>query len=231
MTFLGDRDGLHSASQIRVYDHEGRLLIDERRETIVEVVDAQARFPFIVRGWPPDIPLVFQIGETSAGFRALSSPASGRILVSRAVAGGSREVLANVLRHELAHVHLYAETRGRILPRWFDEGYATWVQNDLCERRGLLEAALAMGIIGAQGLDRPTLSVDKGDRLSYALYAQAFDSMVRHGGRRRIRRFFRRIRTDGFDAAMKTELQLDIATLEGLWLSELNPPQTAARCL
>src|SRR5690606_34429865 len=81
------------------------------------------------------------------------------------------------LRHELAHIALNAHI-GRPVPRWFDEGYATWVSGGWDERSGWqIRLALLRG--QTPPLDSLRLNWPRdeaGARLAYLLSASA----VRH---------------------------------------------------
>jgi hypothetical protein len=81
------------------------------------------------------------------------------------------------LRHELAHLALNAYLPAGI-PRWFDEGYATWVSGGWDERSGWqIRVALARG--QSPPLDSLTLAWPREEahaRLAYLLSASA----VRH---------------------------------------------------
>lgn len=91
-----------------------------------------------------------------------------------------------VLRHEWAHLALHQQLEGLRIPRWFDEGYATWVSGgwDAAEV-WKLRVALATG--SAPPLDSLTLDWPRGRTgadLAYLLSATAVEYLVEESGER-----------------------------------------------
>lgn len=221
VTVFGCIDGRGPELAIHIYCDTREAACSRATRMVADAVAEHPPYPFLSPGWPAGIPVAIQLGETPTGVRAIASPATGRILILHSLVGGPPNELNTVLRHELAHLHLYAATGGRALPRWFEEGYATWVQADRCERLATLRAALMMGLLDPQILDLSRLSDSKGTPLRYALFAEAFEVLV--DGRRTstMRGFFGAISTRGFAGALSSELQTSLATLERQWRSHL----------
>jgi hypothetical protein len=110
---------------------------------------------------------------------------------------------ATTLRHELAHLVLHAYLP-RPIPRWFDEGYATWVSGGWDQSSAWqIRAAFLLG--RAPPLDSLALEWPRGAeqaRLAYLLSASAVHYLIEIGGE------------DGFTALLdhwREEGSLDVA--------------------
>jgi hypothetical protein len=89
------------------------------------------------------------------------------------------------LRHELAHLVLHHELAGPP-PRWFDEGYATWVSG-AWDQSSAWQIRLAFLLGRAPPLDSLTLDWPRGAedaRLAYLLSASAVRYLAEIGGER-----------------------------------------------
>jgi hypothetical protein len=109
------------------------------------------------------------------------------------------------LRHELAHLALNAHLDSSV-PRWFDEGYATWVSGGWDESSGWqIRVALLRGV--APPLDSLTLGWPRTEsraRLAYLLSASAVRYLATERGDRAFDAFIATWRELGsFDAAMR----------------------------
>lgn len=92
---------------------------------------------------------------------------------------------AVTLRHELAHLALHRWIEGRV-PRWFDEGYATWVSGGW-DAASAWQLRLAFLLGRAPPLDSLTLDwpARAGEaRLAYLLSASAVSYLAERGGER-----------------------------------------------
>lgn len=124
------------------------------------------------------------------------------------------------LRHELAHLALNAHI-GRPIPRWFDEGYATWVSGGWDERSGWrIRLALLRG--DAPPLDSLTLAWPRGEaraRLAYLLSASAVRYLATSRGEAGFAAFIEAWRADdgGFERAMRSTYQLTSFQFEREW--------------
>ena len=83
---------------------------------------------------------------------AISFPASHRVIMQGRGAGADAGDPRAVLRHELAHLALH-EYLGDNIPRWFDEGYATYTAHEW-EREDVLAANVALAVRGVPTFDQ-----------------------------------------------------------------------------
>lgn len=124
------------------------------------------------------------------------------------------------LRHEVAHLALNDYLPGQI-PRWFDEGYATWASGGWDESSGWqIRLALARG--HAPVLDSLTLSWPRWEaraRLAYLLSASAVRFLASRGsGEPAFAAFLRTWRREGdVDAAMRVTYQITLGQFEKEW--------------
>jgi hypothetical protein len=135
---------------------------------------------------------------------------------------GRRDPLTDpvvTLRHELAHIALNAYVDSPV-PRWFDEGYATWVSGGWDERSGWrIRVALLRG--QAPPLDSLALGWPRGEagaRLAYLLSASAVRHLATSRGDRAFASFIERWRVGGsFDSAMRATYQMTVTQYEREW--------------
>jgi len=133
-------------------------------------------------------------------------------------AGGASPGIVT-LRHEIAHLALRQEVPGTI-PRWFDEGYATWVSGGLDERAGW-QLRLAFLLGRAPPLDSITLSWPaeaERARLSYLLSATAVRHMAERSGPGGMEALFRNWREVGrLDPAVRRTFGITLGQFEREW--------------
>jgi Peptidase MA superfamily len=103
----------------------------------------------------------------------VARPQSGLVVLNAARLGPGPEAAAEaVLRHELAHLALAeAEARSGPLPRWFDEGAASWFAGGTAEQ-GPVDLALAAGAPGLS-LAQLTPSFPEDPRAAAQAYAKS----------------------------------------------------------
>ncbi|HUE95357.1 MAG TPA: hypothetical protein VMN39_01795, partial [Longimicrobiaceae bacterium] len=123
------------------------------------------------------------------------------------------------LRHELAHLALNAYLDAPI-PRWFDEGYATWVSGGWDAQSGwMIRLALLRGI--AQPLDSLTLSWPRREssaRIAYLLSASAVRHLATSRGDPAFEAFLATWRAEGtIDSAIRTVYQMTLSQFEREW--------------
>jgi hypothetical protein len=75
----------------------------------------------------------------------VAHPPRGEIMIARHGPDGSRTDLANLLKHEMAHVALYRATDGADLPRWFHEGVAESLAGGISLSRAQTLASTVFG--------------------------------------------------------------------------------------
>lgn len=100
--------------------------------------------------------------------------ASGEIAISMHDPDGSRSDLDTLLRHELVHVALHRATGGAELPRWFHEGVAESLANEVDFMRAETLAGAVFGR-GVPSLDRLELEFRGDARQASVAYAAARD--------------------------------------------------------
>jgi hypothetical protein len=123
------------------------------------------------------------------------------------------------LRHEIAHLALNDYLGGGV-PRWFDEGYATWVSGGWDESSGWqIRFALLRG--QTPPLDSLSLGWPRNEgraRLAYLLSASAVAHLASSRGERAFAAFLADWREHGdMEAAMRNVYQLNLALFEREW--------------
>ena len=104
----------------------------------------------------------------------VAHPPRGEIAISIHDPDGSRSDLDTLLRHELVHVALYRATGGAALPRWFHEGVAESLANevDLMRAEALAGAVFGRGV---PALERIEAEFHGDARQASVAYAAARD--------------------------------------------------------
>ncbi|MGQ0814686.1 MAG: peptidase MA family metallohydrolase [Gemmatimonadota bacterium] len=155
----------------------------------------------------------------------VAAPAQGLIAL-RAYGGrrGGYDQLTAVLRHELAHIALHRYLRDAYIPRWFDEGYATWAAGEL-DGGGEWRLRVAFALQKAPSLDSlglawPAMSSDA--RIAYLLAASVVKYLVNESGTRALELFMSQWRDSGdFEAALAATYGISIDQLEIHWRRDL----------
>jgi hypothetical protein len=215
------------AGEVGVEYHAGDARLAER---VLEVAVAPQRFP----GLPEDFRL-----ERGTVYLVRSAEEWERLTGGRAPAWGAgvaiparREILlpvfsrgfrdsdpATVLRHELAHLAL-AEYLPAPIPRWFDEGYATWASGGF-DQAAAWQLRLALFLGRAPPLDSLRLSWPReaGEaRLAYLLSASAVHHLATRAPPGAFEGFLRAWRRTGtFDAALRASHGMTSGQLESEW--------------
>ncbi len=104
----------------------------------------------------------------------IAVPEEGRIVLPAYGRAPPLE-LGEILRHEIAHVALHRFLGGALVPRWFDEGYATWASGGLdANAAWILRLAFLMHRAPAlSDLDLDWPAPEAEARLAYLLSASA----------------------------------------------------------
>lgn len=104
----------------------------------------------------------------------VAHPPRGEIAISMHDPDGSRSDLDTLLRHELVHVALFRASAGAELPRWFHEGLAESLANEVSLMRAEALAGAVFGG-GVPGLDRIEAEFHGDARQASVAYAAARD--------------------------------------------------------
>ena len=162
------------------------------------------------------------IPEWGAG---VANPAAGWIVVP-GYAGGRADAsnLRRVLRHELAHIALHRYLAPARVPRWFNEGYATWSAGEL-DLEGEWRLRVAFATRTAPALDSlelawPTATDDA--RTAYLLSASVVNYLVRSSGVHGLQLFLERWRdSQNMEAALAATYGMSIDQLETYWIKDV----------
>jgi hypothetical protein len=148
-------------------------------------------------------------------------PAEG-LIVLRAYGGtrGAYSELRRVFRHELAHIALHRYLEGARIPRWFNEGYATWAAGELdVESAWLLRLAFATQKappLDSLELSWPTATTDA--RVAYLLAGSVVQYLVNESGTRGLELFLQRWRASGsLESALAATYGVSLDQLEEHW--------------
>jgi hypothetical protein len=136
----------------------------------------------------------------------------------------SHHDLAEIFRHELAHVALHDATDGKGVPRWFNEGFAVHVSGESATTRlqTLWSATLANRLLPLGQLDRSFPSDPVRTDVAYAQAADVVRFLVRHQDRDRFAALFARLRRgQSFDSAVVDSYGVDLDTLESEWREDV----------
>lgn len=197
----------------------------------LELLEAQPPLP----GLPAQVPtgVIAYLAPTEGAFDSLTGgrvpewgagvaiPSRMTLVIPAYVADRTRGWSeTEVLRHEWAHLALHQHLEGLRIPRWFDEGYATWVSGgwDAAEV-WRLRVALATG--SAPPLDSLTLEWPRGRAgadLAYLLSATALEYLAGESGERGLSVLLSRWRTGSdFDEAFRRTYGVTLGQFEEDW--------------
>jgi hypothetical protein len=128
--------------------------------------------------------------------------------------------LPQILRHELAHIALQRYLGDAAVPRWFNEGYATWSAGQFDADAGwLLRVAFVTGRappLDSLTLHWPLLHADA--RIAYLLSASAMRYLYSLGSPETFERFLSSwSRSGSFEQALRTVYILSSPQFERLW--------------
>jgi hypothetical protein len=182
-------------------------------DVIVYLAPDPARFDSLTGGRAP---------EWGAG---VAMPQLGIIVIPGYVSSraGTHE-LPQILRHELAHVALQRHLGDALVPRWFNEGYATWSAGQLDVDAGWqLRLALATQRappLDSLTLDWPLLAADA--RIAYLLSASAMQYLHSLGTPATLDRFLEVWAESGdFEASLREVYVLSSPQFERLWIAHV----------
>jgi hypothetical protein len=125
-----------------------------------------------------------------------------------------------IMRHELAHIALQRHVGDGLIPRWFNEGYATWSAGQFDTDAGwMLRLAFLTNRappLDSLTLDWPLLEADA--RLAYLLSASAVQYLYSLGTADTFDRFMQQwAATGSFEQALRTVYVVSSPQFERLW--------------
>lgn len=127
-----------------------------------------------------------------------------------------------VLRHELAHLALH-EFLGDLPPRWFDEGYASFVANEW-GRDQVLATNVALALRGTPSLDTLDAGFSAGATQAGATYALAYRAVADMAALDRTHGlallFAYWPRTRSLDQAVRAAYGITLADFEKRWAAQ-----------
>jgi hypothetical protein len=137
---------------------------------------------------------------------------------------GGTHTLPMILRHELAHIALQRHVGEVRIPRWFNEGFATWSAGQFDADAGwMLRVAFLTRRappLDSLTLDWPLLEADA--RLAYLLSASAVRFLYSLGQPETFDRFMRQYAATGsFEQALREVYVVSSVQLERLWRSHV----------
>ncbi|HYP91542.1 MAG TPA: peptidase MA family metallohydrolase, partial [Polyangiaceae bacterium] len=152
-------------------------------------------------------------------------PEIGLVLLTiKPVHPTSQHDLAEVFRHELAHVALEDAVSGRPIPRWFNEGFAVLASGETSfpRMRTLASATIADNLLSLSQLDRSFPMQEWEAELAYAEAADVVRFLIRREEKHRFRGLISRLR-DGetMDGALLNSYGAETATLESEWRDDV----------
>lgn len=203
-----------------------------------EEVLATLRQPLELPGLPgrAPVPATVVLAPTPAIFDSVTGglvpewgagvafPADGIIVLPLYASPHTRpEQLPVTLRHEMVHLAMHREFEGTA-PRWFDEGYATWVSGGWsAEDAWQLRLAFLLG--RAPPLDSLTLGWPRGTgdaRLAYLLSTTAVQYLAERGGPEGFRMLLDAWRREGsLERAIRVTYGMTLGQFEEAWAKEV----------
>ena len=141
--------------------------------------------------------------------------------------GGGRAAntdMRRVLHHELAHIALYRYLQPARIPRWFNEGYATWASGEL-DFSAEWRLRVAFALRKAPPLDSLELNWPRATedaRTAYLLSASVVSYLVRSSGEGALQTFMQRWRaSQSMDQALASTYGLSVDQLETHWVRDV----------
>jgi hypothetical protein len=152
-------------------------------------------------------------------------PEVGLVLLTvKPVHPNAQHDLAEVFRHELAHVALEDAVSGRPIPRWFNEGFAVMASGEtsFVRLQTLWTATLSDNLLTLPQLDRSFPSDENQAGIAYAEAADVVRFLVRREEKHRFRGLVSRLR-DGetMDSALLNSYGEETSSLESEWREDV----------
>ncbi len=178
----------------------------------IDLAPDPARWDSLTGGTLPD---------WSAG---VATPEEGRIVLPVFAGRADFVELGEILRHELAHIALHRYLAGALIPRWFDEGYATWASGGM-DARSAWMLRLAFMLHRAPPLDSLELEWPAGAQqahLAYLLSASAVGLLGERTGEKGLELLFLRWQQTGsLDLALRRAFGITLGQFEREWQDEV----------
>ena len=224
------------APSLRSFPFEVRYAAGAQRlaARVLAMATSMDSLPGLPGPWWRDESITISLAPTEAAFQLLTGgqtpewgagvaiPSRGLVVLPAWGSTGRGGPLdyGRVLRHELAHIALHRAMPTRP-PRWFDEGYATWVAGEL-DRSSSWMLRLAFVTGSAPPLDSLSLDWPRGAaeaRLAYLLSASVIDYLVDESGEFGLTRMLDRWRRGhDFERALIETYGVDASALETQWI-------------
>ncbi len=153
--------------------------------------------------------------------KGVANPKRGEIIISYHAPDGSVSDFATTLRHEMVHVALYRAAGERSLPRWFQEGVAESLTEeiDFGRAEALASAVFGAGVPELAKIDEAFAGDQRQAGVAYAA-ARDFVSFLRYydGGGNMFKRLLSELRNDhGFEASFLRAYDATLPELESQW--------------
>jgi hypothetical protein len=150
----------------------------------------------------------------------------GLVLLSLApVHPGTEQDLAEVFRHELAHVALHDAVKGASIPRWFNEGFAVLAsgENSFARMKTMLMANVGGSLIPLHDLERSFPSDETQAQVAYAEAVDVVRFLVRREDVHRFHALVQRMREgQAFDQSVLSAYGVELSTLELEWRDDVS---------
>jgi len=133
---------------------------------------------------------------------------------------GQEQDLAEVFRHELAHVALHDALNGQAVPRWFNEGFAVFAsgESSFTRMKTLSMSTIGGSLIPLHDLERSFPDDETKAQVAYAEAVDVVRFLVRREDVHRFRALITELREGRtFEQAVLDAYAIDLATLELEW--------------
>ncbi len=145
----------------------------------------------------------------------------GLVLLSLTpIHAGVEQDLAEVFRHELAHVALHDALNGQPVPRWFNEGFAVFAsgESSFARMKTLSMSTVGGSLIPLHELERSFPNDETKAQIAYAEAVDVVRFLVRREDIHRFRTLVTELREGkSFEQAVLDAYAVDLATLELEW--------------
>ena len=140
--------------------------------------------------------------------------------------------LRSTLKHELCHLVLHHNVKGRLLPRWVDEGVCQWASGGIAELMSddggkvLTKATVSHNLISLRELERFPMD-DPSLILAYEESKNIIEYIVREYGKKRLLQMLAYLKEgDTINESAEKSLSMSITDLESKWHASLKRKYT-----